>query len=87
MKRMRASTLKLRCYSVIEQIQKSREPVIVTSKGKPIVKIVPIESEPDDLFGFMAGKVKIIGDIESPVVPLDQWKVMKTRRPSSKRKS
>jgi|HubBroStandDraft_3_1064219.scaffolds.fasta_scaffold462002_2 prevent-host-death family protein len=86
MKRMRASTFKVRCDAVIKEIQKSGEPVIVTSNGKPIVRIVPIESKPDDIFGSMVGKVKIVGDIESPVVPTNQWKVMKKRRPSSTRK-
>jgi len=39
-----------------------------------------VKPENDDIFGFMAGKGKIIGDIESPVVPLSDWKIMKTRR-------
>jgi hypothetical protein len=28
----------------------------------------------------MAGKAKIIGDIESPVVPLKDWKIFKTKK-------
>jgi hypothetical protein len=28
----------------------------------------------DELFGFLAGEVKIIGDIESPVFPAKRWK-------------
>jgi antitoxin (DNA-binding transcriptional repressor) of toxin-antitoxin stability system len=51
----------------------------VTKRGKPVVKIIPIKPEKDDIFGFMAGKFKIVGDIESPVVPLSAWKVMKKK--------
>lgn len=77
MKQMRASLFKARCLRIMDQVQKTGEPVIVTKRGVPVVKIVPIEAKNDDLFGFMAGKFTIVGDIESPVVPLKQWKVFK----------
>jgi hypothetical protein len=41
---------------------------------KPLPKAVPSESNEKDLFGFLAGEVKIIGDIESPVFPAKRWK-------------
>ena len=75
MKRMTASEFKARCLSVMDDIQATGEPVVVTKRGKPVVKVVPVESKKDDIFGFMAGKFKIVGDIESPVVPLRQWKI------------
>ena len=77
MKKMRASTFKARCLAVMDDIQATGEPVIVTKRGKPVVKVVPIRAEKDDIFGFMAGKFDIVGDIESPVVPLKDWKIMK----------
>ena len=80
MKQMRASVFKARCLSVMNDIQATGEPVIVTKRGKPVVKVVPIRPEKDDIFGFMAGKFDIVGDIESPVVPLKDWKVFKTRK-------
>jgi prevent-host-death family protein len=76
MKQMRASVFKARCLTVMDDVQATGEPVIITKRGKPVVKVVPVESE-NDLFGFMAGKFKIVGDIESPVVPLKQWKITK----------
>ena len=80
MKQMRASAFKARCLKVMDNVRATGEPVIVTKRGKPVVKVVPAESEKDDIFGFMAGKGTIIGDIESPVVPLKDWKIMKTKR-------
>ena len=77
MKQMRASAFKARCLKVMNDIQATGEPVIVTKRGKPVVKVVPVESEMGDIFGFMAEKGKIVGDIESPVVPLKDWKIMK----------
>jgi hypothetical protein len=31
----------------------------------------------DELFGFLSGEFKIIGDIESPVFPAKRWKKIK----------
>jgi prevent-host-death family protein len=80
MKQMRASIFKARCLAVMDDIQATGEPVIVTKRGKPVVKIVPIRPEKDDIFGFMADKFDIVGDIESPVVPLKDWKIFKTKK-------
>jgi prevent-host-death family protein len=75
MKRMQASAFKTKCLAVMDDVQATGEPVIVTKRGKPVVKVVPVESEMDDIFGSMAADVKIVGDIESPVVPLRHWKI------------
>ena len=77
MKQMRASVFKARCLSIMNDVQATGESVIVTKRGTPVVKVVPVGSRKNNLFGFMAGEFKITGDIESPVVPLKQWKVMK----------
>jgi prevent-host-death family protein len=76
MRQMRASVFKARCLSIMNDVQATGEPVIVTKRGTPVVKVVPVEPRTNNLFGFMAGEFKITGDIESPVVPLKQWKVM-----------
>ena len=31
----------------------------------------------DSIFGYMAGKAKIVSDIISPVTPIEDWKVLK----------
>jgi prevent-host-death family protein len=77
MKQMRASAFKARCLNVMKNVQATGEPVIVTKRGTPVVKVVPIESDANDLFGFMAGEFKIVGDIEAPVVPLKDWEITK----------
>ena len=33
----------------------------------------PTPQIPDDIFGYMAGKVKIIGDIVGPITPPEDW--------------
>ena len=77
MKRMQASAFKTKCLTVMNEIQATGEPVIVTKRGKPVVKVIPAEPEKGDILGFMAGEFEIVGDIESPVVPPSYWKIMK----------
>jgi hypothetical protein len=40
-------------------------------------RVIPIEQENDDVFGFMKGKFEIVGDIVSPVTPLEDWEALK----------
>jgi prevent-host-death family protein len=75
MKQMPVGAFKARCLLVMKQIQATGEPVVLTRRGEPIVKVVPVDRAKNDIFGFMTGKVKIVGDIESPI-PVD-WEVTK----------
>jgi prevent-host-death family protein len=75
MRQMSASTFKAKCLTVMTEISATGEPVVVTRRGKPVVKVVSAEPENDDIFGFMRGKGKIVGDITSPI-PVE-WKVLK----------
>ena len=79
MKRMRASSFKAQCLRVMKTVQSTGEPVLVTKRGAPLVKVVPAETKGgDDLFGFMAGEFRIVGDVETPVVSLKDWKVTRS---------
>jgi prevent-host-death family protein len=74
---MAAGVFKAHCLAVMKDVQATGEPVLITKRGAPVVKVVPATSEVDDLLGFMAGDFKIVGDIESPMVPITQWEIMK----------
>ncbi len=73
MKEMPAGEFKARCLAVMDRVSQTGEPVLITKHGKPVAKLVPAEKQADDLFGYMAGKVKIVGDIIGPVTPLGDW--------------
>lgn len=77
MKEMQASVFKSRCLKVMDRVQATGEPVVVTKRGKPMVKVIPADTQRDDLFGFMKGRMEIVGDIESPAVPLSDWDALK----------
>ncbi|HET9743176.1 MAG TPA: type II toxin-antitoxin system prevent-host-death family antitoxin [Terriglobales bacterium] len=68
-----AGIFKAKCLALMDEVQRKSESLVITKRGKPIVKVVPVPAEDDDLFGFMRGKVAITGDIVSPAIPLEEW--------------
>ena len=70
---MPAGQFKAQCLAVMDHVLQSGEPVLITKHGKPVAKLVPAEKQADDLFGYMAGKVKIVGDIVADMS--DLWEV------------
>ena len=59
---------KAECLREIEQVHQTGEPLIITKRGKPIVKIISIpESDQTAHFGCMKDTMTIVGDILSPI--------------------
>jgi prevent-host-death family protein len=73
MEQIPAGEFKARCLAIMDRVLRSGEPVVITKHGKPVVKLVPAEKQVDEIFGYMAGKVKIVGDIVGPVTPPGDW--------------
>ena len=73
MKKMGAGEFKAHCLSVMDEVQAKREAVVITKRGKPVAKLVPVDREKDDIFGLFAGIVRVTGDIVSPALAPDEW--------------
>jgi prevent-host-death family protein len=72
-KKIAAGSFKVHCLAVMDEVQAKRETVVITKRGKPVAKLVPVEEQTDDLFGFLRGKVTIVGDVVSPALKLQEW--------------
>jgi prevent-host-death family protein len=62
-----AAEFKANCLRLMDEVAQQRRPIVITKRGKPVAKLVPVEPEPIDLFGRMAGTIKIVGDIINPI--------------------
>ena len=63
-----AADFKANCLRLMDEVARERRPIIITKRGKPVARLVPVEEqEPIDLFGYMAGTAKICGDIIGPI--------------------
>jgi prevent-host-death family protein len=77
MRTMPAGQFKARCLRVMEEVRSTREPVVITKKGRPVAKLVPTDEPAEDIFGCMQGEVEIVGDIVSSPVPLEDWDALR----------
>jgi prevent-host-death family protein len=70
-----AGTFKARCLAIMDEVASKRESVVITKRGKPVAKLVPVEKEKDDIFGFFKGKgtIEIKGDIVPPIISPEEW--------------
>jgi prevent-host-death family protein len=73
MKTIAAGQFKARCLRLMDEVRTTREPVLITKKGRPVAKLVPAESQPEDIFGCLKDEIKIVGDIESPIIDWQDW--------------
>ena len=77
MKTMAAGEFKARCLRVMDGVQSTREAVVITKNGKPVAKLVPADEPNNDVFGCLVGEIEILGDIESPILPAEDWDMLR----------
>ena len=77
MKKMKLTEFMKRCHEVVDIVGKAREPVIITRNGRPIAKLVPAGGPTRNFLGCLAGIIEIVGDIESPVQPAEDWEALR----------
>jgi prevent-host-death family protein len=71
-----AAEFKAKCLELIDDIHaRKRSSVIITKRGKPYAKLVPVDSKEEPLYGCMKGLATIHGDITKPVEV--DWKALK----------
>ena len=65
-----ATEFKARCLELMDRVAERRETFVITKRGKPVAKLVPVERKAkESLFGRLREKATITGDIVSPTVP------------------
>ena len=80
MEEVAISKFKATCLAVLQRVNRTGEPVLVTRFGKPVAEIVPPSPavQPRRVLGEMRGTGRILGDIVSPVVDEDDWEVLRS---------
>ncbi len=63
MKQIAAAKFKEQCLSLLDEVD--QDGLVITKRGKPIAKLIPIGADSAGLIGSLAGKLKIKGDILS----------------------
>jgi len=68
-KEITISKFKAKCLSLLDEVSKTKKPLLVTRHGKPIAEIRPAPKR-RKFVGAMAGTIEILGDIMAPVIDL-----------------
>jgi prevent-host-death family protein len=55
MKQVPAGKFKAQCLAIMDQVQRNGQPLLVTKRGKPVVKVVPADEGDQDIFGYLPG--------------------------------
>jgi len=78
MKSVAVTEFKARCLSLLEDVARTGQPLLVTKRGKPLARVVPSGGAktvyPQDT---LAGSVTILGDVIEPVLPASAWNAVR----------
>ena len=64
---MKASEFKAKCLRLMDEVNENGGEIVITKNGKPVAKLTAFRERPKSLFGIDQGRLKILGDIVSPM--------------------
>jgi len=73
MKTIPAGAFKTNCLALMDEVKAKRETIVITKRGQPVAKLVPVNSDRDEIFGFFRGRGSVTGDVVSPVLSSGEW--------------
>lgn len=77
MKQIAAARFKAQCLHLMDEVKTSREPLLISKKGRPVAMLVPADEPRKDVFGCLVGTLEITGDVLVPVAPAGSWKALR----------
>jgi prevent-host-death family protein len=66
-----AGEFKTKCLALLDEVSERHEEIVITKRGTPVARLVPIDNTPPKIFGRMAGTFEITGDIVGPIE--EEW--------------
>ena len=92
MRTMAAGEFKAKCLAVMAEVNATGTPVLITKRGKPLARLVPLQSEGspraevsqvptiESLFGSLQGMITLNCDPEeliNPMIDANEWDHLK----------
>ena len=72
---IKVSEFKAKCLALLDEVERTGAPLVITKKGKPIADVVPHKAKKRSLLGIYKGRMEILGDIISPIDV--EWEALK----------
>ena len=64
--RIAAGKFKSQLLAFMDEVERKPTEIVITKRGRPVAKLVPVASGDNPLFGGMRGTIRITGDIVAP---------------------
>jgi antitoxin (DNA-binding transcriptional repressor) of toxin-antitoxin stability system len=69
MKKVGAAKFKEQCLALLEKL--TPEGMIITKHGRPVARVTPYPTKPENLIGLLRDRIEIHGDLLSTGIPWD----------------
>jgi len=60
-----AGAFKAQCLGLLDEVEQQRIEIVITKRGRPVARLVPIGDAAPTIFGRLKGSGRIVGDILS----------------------
>lgn len=70
------SAFKARALEYFRKVQRTGREIIITDKGKPVLKVAPYSTDPEEALKALRGSVLRYDDPTEPVDPKD-WEALR----------
>lgn len=64
---IKASEFKAKCLKLMDEVADSGVEIVITKNGRPVSRLVPYRDEEPSMFGRDRDRIRILGDIISPL--------------------
>jgi prevent-host-death family protein len=62
-----AAEFKAKCLDLMDTVAATGASIVVTKRGRPVARLSPVRARRGPGLGFMKGRIRIVGDIVSPI--------------------
>jgi prevent-host-death family protein len=75
------SKFKATCLAVLQRVNRTGRPVLITRFGKPVAQVVPPArtASGSAWIGSMEGRAEETGDLVAPALPPRSWAALRSR--------
>lgn len=70
---MPAGEFKARCLQLMEQVSRTRRPITITKRGRPVARLIPVDQEAEPFLDSLRERITITGDIRKSAAAPEAW--------------
>ena len=69
-----AATFKAKCLALLDEVEATRQPLVVTKRGRPVARLVPVDSGVErSIFGAARGSILYLAPDEELLSTGAEW--------------